>query len=139
MASARKPVRVPKACLLVAGIAGAGSFLLLRGFGPQQLPNRLAAITVDYPSEGSIFPPEITPPTFLWRDPSETATTWHIQIVFAAGGPDLQLQSRGELMRVGEIDDSYGGFGPERVAHGQPAGRSSQPGAGPGADVQTRC
>ena len=75
MASARKPVRVSTACLLVAGIAGAGSLLLLRGFGPQQLPNYLTAITVDYPSEGSIFPPEITPPTFLWRDPSGTATS----------------------------------------------------------------
>jgi hypothetical protein len=27
-----------------------------------------AAIAIDYPEEGSIFPPEITPPTFLWRD-----------------------------------------------------------------------
>src|ERR1022692_9911 len=95
MASARKPVRVPKACLLVAGIAGAGSFLLLRGFGPQQLPNRLAAITVDYPSEGSIFPPDITAPTFLWRDPSEPATTWHIQIVFAAGTSKLSSPPAG--------------------------------------------
>src|ERR1039457_1766371 len=75
MASARKPVRVSQACLLVAGIAGAGSLLLLRGFRPRQLPNHLPAITVDYPSEGSIFPPEITPPTFLWRDPSGTATS----------------------------------------------------------------
>src|ERR1019366_8021330 len=73
--SAWKPVRVSTACLLVAGIAGAGSLLLLRGFGPQQLPDHLAAITVDYPSEGSIFPPEITPPTFLWRDPSGPATS----------------------------------------------------------------
>lgn len=27
-----------------------------------------AAITVDYPENGSISPPEITAPTFLWRD-----------------------------------------------------------------------
>ena len=27
-----------------------------------------AAITVDYPANGSIFPPEITPPTFIWHD-----------------------------------------------------------------------
>ena len=131
-------MRVPKACLLVAGIAGAGSFLLLRGFGPQQLPNRLAAITVDYPSEGSIFPPEITPPTFLWRDPSGTATTWHIQIVFAAGGPDLQLQSRGELMRVGEIDDSYGGFVPPTLTPEQAAAHTWKPDAGTWAAIQTR-
>ena len=26
-----------------------------------------ASITIDYPADKSIFPPEITPPTFLWR------------------------------------------------------------------------
>ena len=31
-------------------------------------------IAIDYPLEGSIFLPEITAPTFLWRDPSPTAT-----------------------------------------------------------------
>ena len=29
------------------------------------------AITIDYPLDGSIFPPEITPPTFIWRDAAE--------------------------------------------------------------------
>ena len=28
----------------------------------------LTSISIDYPEEGSIFPPGITPPTFLWRD-----------------------------------------------------------------------
>src|ERR1700677_1661758 len=27
-----------------------------------------AALTIDYPQDGSIFPQEITPPTFIWRD-----------------------------------------------------------------------
>ncbi len=115
--------------LLVAGIAGLGSLLLLRGFVPQQLPDALAAITVDYPSEGSVFPPEITAPTFLWRDASARATTWHIRVRFAAGGVDLVVQSRGELMRVGEIDDSYGGFVPPALTPEQAASHTWKPDA----------
>ena len=37
-----------------------------------------AAITVDYPEEGSIFPPEIVPPTFLWHDGSAAAASWRV-------------------------------------------------------------
>jgi hypothetical protein len=29
-------------------------------------------IAIDYPLSSSVFPPEITPPTFLWHDPSES-------------------------------------------------------------------
>src|SRR5450759_2001197 len=88
MATVWDPVRISTACLFAAGMAGAGSLLLMRGFGPQRLPQpihppgagSLAAITVDYPEEGTLFPPEITPPTFLWRDSSGTAAMWRIRI-----------------------------------------------------------
>ena len=33
--------------------------------------NHPTSLTIDYPLNGSVFPPEITPPTFLWRDPAE--------------------------------------------------------------------
>src|ERR1035438_4098633 len=104
IASARNPVRLSTACLLVAGIAGAGSFLLLRGFGSQQLPNHLAAITVDYPAEGSVFPPEITPPTFLWRDTAANATSWAIDITFPDHARGIRVKAAADRMRIGEID-----------------------------------
>ena len=63
----------------------------------------------DYPSDHSLFPPDLTPPTFLWRDSSADAKTWRIRIVFADGSP-IQLISTGPLMRVAEEDDSYGGY-----------------------------
>src|ERR1035438_8029484 len=75
VASTRKPARVSAVCLLVAGM-GAGSFLLLRGAAPQESVGRPAAITVDYPANGSVFPPEITPSTFLWRDAAIDASAW---------------------------------------------------------------
>jgi tetratricopeptide (TPR) repeat protein len=64
----------------------------------------LVAIVVDYPAEGSIFPPEITPPTFLWRDASSSASAWTIDVAFTDGWPGIRAKSAGERMRIGEID-----------------------------------
>ncbi len=61
-------------------------------------------ILIDYPADRSIFPPEITSPTFLWRDPAKDATLWLIDITFGGGAPAVHLQARGERMAIGEID-----------------------------------
>ena len=103
VASTRKPTRVSAVCLLVAGI-GAGSFFLLRAAAPQESAGRPAAITVDYPANGSVFPPEITPPTFLWRDAAVDATAWTIDVTFTDGAPAIHVKSAGEPMHIGEID-----------------------------------
>lgn len=63
-----------------------------------------AAITIDYPLSGSIFPPEITPPTFIWRDPSQRTNLWRIEITFADGSPNMVFESHGEPWKIGEID-----------------------------------
>jgi len=63
-----------------------------------------ALVVVDYPGEGSIFPPEITPPTFIWHDAAENATRWRIDITFADGSPALHFQSAGKPPAIGEID-----------------------------------
>jgi tetratricopeptide (TPR) repeat protein len=68
-------------------------------------PAHLATITIDYPLEGSIFPPEITPPTFIWRDAAEHTTRWRIEVAFGDGSPGIQVESRGEPIRIGEIDE----------------------------------
>ena len=65
---------------------------------------RLASITIDYPLEDSVFPPEITPPTFIWRDAAKSATHWRIEISFADGSARLRTESAGEPLRIGEID-----------------------------------
>jgi len=65
---------------------------------------RLAAIVIDYPLNGSIFPPEITAPAFIWRDSSEAANLWRIEVKFADGSAAMQFESRGEPMQMGEID-----------------------------------
>ena len=53
-----------------------------------------AQVTIDYPAEGSIFPPEITAPTFLWRDAAESAQPWRIDVDFGDGSAGDSRQNR---------------------------------------------
>jgi Flp pilus assembly protein TadD len=62
------------------------------------------SITIDYPAEGSIFPPEFPPPTWQWRDAGDKATFWQIDITFSDSAPSIHTVSAGERMRIGEID-----------------------------------
>ncbi|HEY3838703.1 MAG TPA: tetratricopeptide repeat protein, partial [Bryobacteraceae bacterium] len=68
-------------------------------------PAQQAAIAVDYPAEGSIFPPDMIAPTFLWRDPDRSATIWRIEATFADGSPAIRARSAGERIKIGEIDE----------------------------------
>ena len=58
-------------------------------------------ITIDYPAEGSVFPPEFPAPTWLWRDAEDKATSWEINIAFSDGSPAIRAVSAGERMRIG--------------------------------------
>jgi tetratricopeptide (TPR) repeat protein len=62
------------------------------------------AITIDYPQDGSIFPAEITPPTFIWHDADASSTSWRIDVAFTDGAKPLRIESRGEAMKIGAID-----------------------------------
>jgi len=59
-------------------------------------------IAIDYPEDGSIFPPGMTPPTFIWRDAA--ADSWQIDIAFADNSAPLHLQFKAERMHIGAID-----------------------------------
>ncbi|MGO9272595.1 MAG: tetratricopeptide repeat protein [Terriglobia bacterium] len=74
------------------------------GSGQEPVAAHLATITIDYPLDGSIFPPEITPPTFIWHDTAENATRWRIDIAFADGAAEMHFQSAGARLATGEID-----------------------------------
>jgi len=63
-----------------------------------------ASISIDYPENGSIFPPDMEPPTFLWRDPSASTTNWHIAVLFADGSRRLVTTPVGEPMKLSPID-----------------------------------
>ncbi|HWT66809.1 MAG TPA: hypothetical protein VN151_11905, partial [Terracidiphilus sp.] len=61
------------------------------------------SLSIDYPEDGSIFPPGLTPPTILWRDPAQ-AVSWRIAITFADGSPAVRTVTAGERMHLGPID-----------------------------------
>ncbi|HUO31504.1 MAG TPA: tetratricopeptide repeat protein [Bryobacteraceae bacterium] len=62
----------------------------------------LTPIAIDYPENESIFPAEITPPTFLWRD--RAATIWRIDVTFGGRALAIHVTSKGERLRIGMID-----------------------------------
>ena len=80
-------------------IIGPGTHDAGRGSPPSE-------INIDYPEDGSIFPPEITAPTFLWRDAAETAVQWRIDISFGDGSAAVHATSKGARIRIGKIDPS---------------------------------
>jgi tetratricopeptide (TPR) repeat protein len=65
----------------------------------QQVP-----IFIDYPEEGSVFPADFAPPTFLWRDRVPGHASWNIEISFTDGGSSLRFTTNGPLLTIGEID-----------------------------------
>ncbi|MBN2576175.1 MAG: tetratricopeptide repeat protein [Deltaproteobacteria bacterium] len=75
-----------------------------RHSGKNVSPVKPGSITIDYPAEGSVFPPEFPAPTWLWRDAEDEATSWVISIAFSDGAPPLRVASSGERMRIGESD-----------------------------------
>ncbi len=53
------------------------------------------AVTVDYPLEGSVFPPEIVAPTFLWHDADNTVNEWLVELAFSTGRHHVYALTRG--------------------------------------------
>jgi tetratricopeptide (TPR) repeat protein len=86
--------------LLLAGLVVSLAAVVVWG----SLRARTQTLIIDYPLEGSIFPPDLAPPTFLWRDSTDRGAAWTIEARFASGAAPLRAVSRGERMQPGEID-----------------------------------
>ena len=63
-----------------------------------------AGLTVDYPIDGSIIPPDIVAPAFLWHDASDAADRWLIDLAFSGGASHLYVLAPGMPPPQGEID-----------------------------------
>ncbi len=87
--------------LVAVGIAAALFFVLhKRPLRPEAI---LAAyrkqpqcerLSVDYPLDGTLFPPEFAPPTFRWQD-GDGAGAWLVSIEFQDGGQRLDAITQG--------------------------------------------
>jgi hypothetical protein len=95
---ARCSLRKFRAALAVlAWLLGASCTVRGQSAGPALWP-----IAIDYPEDGSVFPPGIPPPTFWWRDAA--GSSWSIDIAFAGKTAPLHLVTRGERLKIGPID-----------------------------------
>ena len=90
-------------CLLLALAAAASEAPQSQATSPPRV-RAAAAITIDYPESGSIFPPEFPPPTFLWRDAAKGVAFWRIDVSFGGEPAMIHATSKGERLRAGRID-----------------------------------
>lgn len=86
-----------------------------------------ATITVDYPSQDSIFPPDIIAPLVQWRDSSAEAKVWRIEVRFAERAPRIALWSVGEKLQIGETDESLVGYVPPTLTPEQTQAHTWRP------------
>ena len=111
-----RSIRSRYASVLLAAAVVAGSvFLVSRGALPPvsageeaHSARQPAKIAIDYPLNGSVFPPEITAPVFLWRDPIEAAKRWVVEVSFADHSQGIRIEAAGEPFRRNEIDPKAG-------------------------------
>ncbi len=97
----------------------------------QNHSGNLARLTVEYPFEGSVFPPEIIPPLFVWTDPSPSAKFWKIRITFSQHASAINAESPGPLPAIGPIDESLTKYGsvPPQLPEAWRGGHSWRPDA----------
>src|ERR1700727_2583746 len=100
--------------IAMIGVTGSAALVCGAAFSPtsgaalQEDTTPQAEITIDYPLNGSVFPPEITPPTLMWHVPSPSATRWVIQVSFVPPTQPLRIDAKGEWMQQSAIDPSAG-------------------------------
>ena len=130
--------------VMLAAIFGIGSAILvggatlLRSTDQQQAPVAVppAKFTIDYPLNGSVFPPEITSPTFLWHDSSGAAQRWIVEVSFADHSSEIRVEAAGEHLQMGEIDQQAGE--PVPLTPEQAATRTWKPDAATWAKIKRR-
>ncbi|HSY01156.1 MAG TPA: tetratricopeptide repeat protein [Acidobacteriaceae bacterium] len=88
-----------------------------------------SGITVDSPREGSLYPIDIIPPLFQWRDASGDATIWRVEVQFGERAPKIREWSDGAKMQAGPIDASLTGFVPPTLTMEQAAAHTWRPDA----------
>jgi tetratricopeptide (TPR) repeat protein len=124
-ATAQQSTRVPMTPVVAAFTRFLGSHRdALESAEPQT-----SGITVDSPREGSLYPIDIIPPLFQWRDASGDATIWRVEVQFGERAPKIREWSDGAKMQAGPIDASLTGFVPPTLTMEQAAAHTWRPDA----------
>jgi len=64
--------------------------MVLAAYDPSSPPGGLS---VQYPFDGAVFPPEIPPPTFRWEDSNAEADAWLVNIEFSEASEAISGES----------------------------------------------
>ncbi len=86
-----------------------------------------SGITIDIPVNGTIYPPDLIPPQFAWRDANPASTVWRIEIVFGDRSRPIEIWAAGEKMQVGPVDESLVGYVPPTLTPEQAADHTWRP------------
>ena len=92
---------------LALGVAGAAALLTAAWMmvgGQADLPAKervtsseqgkpQGRLTIEYPLDGALFPPDIAPPTFRWRESRERSDLWLGTIEFSDGGEPMRFRA----------------------------------------------
>jgi len=70
----------------------------------QRTADKLAPLKIDYPLNGTVFPPEIVAPTFLWHESAPEADTWLIEVAPSGTAKPIYVLSAGRPPAAGEMD-----------------------------------
>ncbi len=101
-------IRVVLACTVVILSVACGAAFWPTAAKLQTLPaGESAKLVINYPLAGSVFPPEITAPAFLFHDAS-SATRWVIEVSFAGHAKPLRIECAGDHLQQGELDTRAG-------------------------------
>ncbi len=128
-------MRLSLSTVLAVVIVAGGAAFLAQG---RQGGSAVARIVIDYPSEGSVFPPDIGPPTFQWRDADAGATSWRIEVSFDGGGPKIEQVSSGEKFHFPEPDLTCVGAQLPELTPEQAIAHTWKPDASTWARIKTR-
>ncbi len=98
---------------------------------PMDEPNTPGSpgLTIDVPVNGTIYPPDLIPPQFAWRDSDSSVTVWRIEILFGKKSRSIQIWAHGEKMQIGPVDDTLVGYVPPTLTAEQAADHTWRPDA----------
>jgi tetratricopeptide (TPR) repeat protein/roadblock/LC7 domain-containing protein len=99
---------------VVAGILAAAAVLLYRP-GPRaesilaayEEGRRYGGLTVEYPLDRTVFPPELPAPTFRWRDEDRACDTWLVTITFSPKDQEDRVSSLTEAAEWTPSDEVW--------------------------------
>ena len=84
-------------------------------------------LNLDVPVNGTIYPPDIIPPQFAWRDDNPAVTVWRVEIVFGEHSKPIKVWSNGEKMELGELDTTLVGYVPPTLTPEQAVSHTWRP------------